>query len=174
MSIDTHDKAEVEQRLWKEIAKGRYGMLGLTNVTPAQHFQPMTAFAEPESGQIWFFTRNDTDLARATLNGAAAMFVVQAKDQELQACIGGALRAVRDADRIDKYWGPMVAAWFPDGKDDPRLVMLRLDVADAQVWLSEQGPLKFAFEIAKANLTGKEPDVGSHASLDLRGGRVTH
>ena len=174
MSTDPQDKAEVQQRLWKEIGKGRYGMLGLTNVTPAQHFQPMTAFAEPETGQIWFFTRTDTDLARASATGAQAMFVVQAKDQELQACISGYLRAVRDPDRIDKYWGPVVAAWYPDGKDDPRLTLLRLDASDAQVWLSEQGPLKFAFEIAKANLAGKEPDVGSRAALDLRGGAATH
>ncbi|MGA0601130.1 pyridoxamine 5'-phosphate oxidase family protein [Caulobacter sp. KR2-114] len=173
MSTDPHDKAEVEQRLWKEIAKGRYGMLGLTNVTPAQHFQPMTAFAEPETGQIWFFTRNDTDLARSAERGGQAMFVIQAKDQELQACIGGYLRTVRDPDRIDRYWGPVVAAWYPEGKDDPRLTLLRFDVADAQVWLSEQGPLKFGFEIAKANLTGQEPDVGSRASLDLRGGTPT-
>lgn len=173
MSTDTHDKAEIEQRLWKEIGKGRFGMLGLVGAAPTQHFQPMTAFAEPENGKIWFFTRTDTDLARTVHEGVHAMFIIQAKDQELQACIGGRLAQVRDRDRIEKYWGPVVAAWYPDGKDDPHLTLLCLDVADAQVWLSETGSLKFAYEIAKANLTKEIPDVGESAALDLRGGVPT-
>lgn len=45
--------------------------------------------------------------------------------------------------------------------------MLCLEVADAQVWISEGGPLKFAFEIAKANATGQTPDVGGSRRIDL-------
>lgn len=155
-----HSEAELQERLWKEVEKARYGMLGLVGRTPAQHFQPMTAFCEPDSGQIWFFSRTDTDLAQAIADGAEAMFVVQAKDQGFQACVRGRLTQQLDRDRMQKYWGPVVAAWYPEGKDDPRLTMLRLDLADAQVWLSETNPLAFGFQIAKANMTGREPDVG--------------
>ena len=45
--------------------------------------------------------------------------------------------------------------------------MLCLDVSDAQVWISEGGPIKFAFEVAKANLTGTTPDVGGSRRLNL-------
>jgi general stress protein 26 len=166
---DVNDNAEMEQRLWKEIDKGRYGMLGVVG-SPTQHFQPMTAFAEPETGEIWFFTRKDTDLARSVTDGADAMFVVQSKDQELQACIGGRLEQRQDRDRIEKYWNAVVAAWYPNGKDDPQLTMLRLDARDAQVWLSEAGPVKFAWEIAKANATHTQPDIGGRANLDLSSG----
>jgi general stress protein 26 len=166
---DVNDNAEMEQRLWKEIDKGRYGMLGVVG-SPTQHFQPMTAFAEPETGEIWFFTRKDTDLARSVMDGADAMFVVQSKDQELQACIGGRLEQRQDRDRIEKYWNAVVAAWYPNGKDDPQLTMLRLDARDAQVWLSEAGPVKFAWEIAKANATHTQPDIGGRANLDLSSG----
>ena len=50
MSTDPNDNAAVEKRLWKELEDARLGMLGVTN--SHQHFQPMTAFAEPEGGQI--------------------------------------------------------------------------------------------------------------------------
>ena len=165
----TPDQAELEQRLWKEIGKVRFGMLGLVGRAPAAHFQPMTAFSEEETGQIWFFTRSDTDLAGQVGQGADAMFVIQAKDQGFQACVGGRLTQTRDAARIDKYWGPVVAAWYPDGKDDPRLTLLRFDLSDAQVWLSETNPVAFGLQIAKANLTHREPDVGISAPVDLSG-----
>src|SRR3954468_17828734 len=97
LPMSDHSQAELEVRLWKEIEKARYGMLGVVGRAPAQHFQPMTAFCERDNGQIWFFTRTDTDLAQAVTSGADAMFVVQAKDQGFQACIGGRL-----AQRLDR------------------------------------------------------------------------
>ena len=165
---------EIEDRLWREIDKGRFGMLGLTGVRHP-HFHPMTAFTEREEGQIWFFTYRDTELARGVAasaqqelgDGGEAMFVIQAKDQELQACIGGRLVEDRDQDRIDKYWGPMVAAWYPDGKEDPRLTLLRFDCREAQVWLTEAGPIKYAWEVARAHMGGGRPDLGQQATLDL-------
>jgi len=45
--------------------------------------------------------------------------------------------------------------------------MLRFDASDAHVWLSETNPLAFGFQIAKANMTGREPDVGESRPLRL-------
>ena len=43
-----------------------------------------------------------------------------------------------DQDRqvIDRLWNPFIAAWY-DGKDDPKLVLLRFDAEHAEVWLNE-------------------------------------
>ena len=60
-----------------------------------------------------------------------------------------------------------MSAWFPKGKNDPDLTLIRFDLDDAAVWLSEAGPIKFAFEIAKANLSGRQPDVGESANIRL-------
>jgi general stress protein 26 len=38
---------------------------------------------------------------------------------------------------IDRLWNPFVAAWYPGGKDDPELRLLRFDPESAQVWLNE-------------------------------------
>ena len=70
--MSTHSPAELEDRLWKEIEKVRFGMLGLVGRTPASHFQPMTAFCEPENGQIWFFSRTDTHMAQQAEHRAEA------------------------------------------------------------------------------------------------------
>lgn len=162
MNIDMSDRGAVERRLWDEIERHQVGMLGMTGAA-AHHLQPMTAFVEPEREQIWFFTRADTDLARQVGDGHAAMFVFQQK--ETQACVFGELTAHHDPARIAKYWNAVVAAWYPQGKDDPRLIMLRLECTDAEVWISQTGPMKFVWEIAKANATKHEPDLGGKANL---------
>jgi general stress protein 26 len=164
MTSDPKDRADAERRLWREIERHQVGMLGLSGCDQA-HFQPMTAFAEPGSDKIWFYTRIDTELARQAGPGHAAMFVFQTKD--LHACIGGELSIDHDDDRIAKYWNAVVAAWHPEGRDDPGLSMLRFECADAQVWLSEAGPIRFAWEIAIANARRHEPHLGRRAELDF-------
>ncbi|HEX2561850.1 pyridoxamine 5'-phosphate oxidase family protein [Phenylobacterium sp.] len=164
MATDPNDREAAEARLWKELADEQIGMLGVVGGEP-HHFQPMTAFPEPETGQIWFFTYKDTELADQVGQGAQAMFVLQTK--KLWACIGGRLTQQHDRERMDRYWNPVVAAWYPQGKDDPRLTLLRLDADDAQVWISDVGPVKFAWEIARANAQHRQPDLGGRADLNL-------
>jgi len=169
--MHAHSQTELEDRLWKEIEKARYGMLGVVGRAPARHFQPMTAFCERDEGQIWFFSRTDTHLAQQVERGGGdAMFVVLAKDQGFQACIGGRLTQRLDPRRMADYWNPVVAAWYPEGQHDPRLTMLCLEATDAQVWLSETNPLAFGFQIVKANMTGHDPNVGESAPVDLTHG----
>jgi len=166
MSTDTTDREAVEKRLWSEIEKQHLGMLAIVDGEP-QHFQPMTAFADKDAGRIWFFTRSDTDLARDAADGHQAMFVIQAKDRELQACISGVLSRQVDREKLEEFWSPHVAAWFPEGKDDPKLAMLCRDCEDARVWVSEAGPIRYAWEVAKANVQHELPDIGGKADVNL-------
>ncbi len=165
MSIDNHNPAEIEKRLWAEIDGARVGMVGIVDGRP-QHFQPMTAFAVPEAREIWFITRAETDLAREASYGARqAMFILQSKDGECQGCVGGELTVEMDRGRIEQWWSPMLAAFQPDGKDDPDLRLLRLECHDAQVWISDAGPVTFRWRAA--NATGREPGPGGRAAVTL-------
>lgn len=166
MSDARLDQTDLEKRLWNEIDKARFGMLDLSG-EGRHHMQPMTAFADKEEGAIWFFTSKATDLVKETAAGHYAMFCVMAKDQEFQACIGGELTPDNDRAKIEAYWSPMVAAWFPEGKDDPNLTLLKLTPDDAQVWVQRGGPLRYIFEVAKANATKTQPDVGEAGRLQL-------
>lgn len=161
--------AEAEKAFWKSLKDSNTGLLGLDQ--PGYHAQPMTAFREAETGAIWFFTRDDTDLARdaGIGGGQAAMFHYGSKDQNVWACIAGDLSVHgHDSEIIDRYWNPVLAAWYPDGKEDPRLTILRFDADDGRVWVNEGGLIKFAFEIAKANLTKTIPDAGGVADVNLQ------
>jgi len=158
--------AEAEKEFWKHLKNSNTGMLGLDQ--PGYHNQPMTGFREEETGTIWFFTRDDTDFARdVAVGGQTGMFTYQSKDQEVYACIHGDLSIDQNRERIDRYWNPVLAAWYPEGKDDPHLTLIRFDGDDGRVWVSKKGPVGFMFEIAKANLTKTLPDAGGVADVNL-------
>lgn len=161
------DPSEIERRLWQTLKDTRAGMLG---AVPPNHLQPMHVFPEQAERRLYFVTAAETDLVREMdESGTPAHYVVIAKDQSLWATVRGRLRATHDQARIDRYWSPFVAAWYP-GKDrtDPSIILLTLDIDEADVWTQEAGPLRFALEIAKANLTDTAPDVGAREKLEMR------
>jgi general stress protein 26 len=166
MAAQTLSPADAEAEFWKHLESSNTGMLGLDR--PGYHSQPMTAFREAETGTIWFFTRDDTDLARDVAGGASAMFTYGSKDQEVWACIHGRLTIDNDRARIDEYWNPVLSAWYPGGKEDPHLTLLRFDAGDGRIWVSQKGPVRFLYEVAKANLTKTPPDAGGVTDVNLQ------
>ena len=129
---------ELETKFWKALRDDMTVMLGLNGVDDG-HTRPMTAQCEGDRGPIWFFTSTDNNLAQALAGSGAnrAILTFAAKDHELFATVHGAL--ARDTDRavIDRLWNPFIAAWYEGGKDDPKLVLLRLDAEKAEIWLNE-------------------------------------
>ncbi len=160
-------EAEAVRAFWDHLKDRSTVMLGV-NATD-QHTQPMTTFSEPSTEEIWFFTRSDTDMVREIANNNELRLVYASKDQDLQADIIGTVEIKRDQGRIDRYWNPMVAAWYPEGKDDPHLTLLCFTPHKGQVWVSKQGLVRLIFQVAKANITKTPPDVGGTAEV-----RFTH
>ena len=160
---------EAEEEFWNHLETSNTGMLGLDQ--PGYHAQPMTAFRDGETSTIWFFTRDDTDLAKdaAVGSGQSAMFHYGSKDQNVWACIQGEL-SVHGPDReiIDRHWNPVLAAWYPGGKDDPNLTILRFEAGDGRVWVNEGGFFKFFYEVARANVTKTLPDAGGVVDVNLQ------
>jgi general stress protein 26 len=160
------DRNEVEGKLFRAIENDKIGMLGLMG-GEAGHFQPMTAFWEEETRTLWFYTYRDTDLYKAASDGRPAMFTFVDKSRKIWACLGGELHQHHDPERITKFWNAVVAAWYPRGKDDPELTLLHLKPDGGEVWINERGPLRFAWQVARANLSHTTPDPGQHHKLHL-------
>ena len=127
---------DLEKKFWKALHSDRTVMLGLDGVEDG-HSRPMTAQAEGDKGPIWFFTSTDNGVAKNLKVGGRAIAAFTSKDHDLFASIRGNI--VRDTDRavIDRLWNPFVAAWYEGGKDDPKLVLLRLDAEQGEIWLNE-------------------------------------
>jgi len=132
------DQKDIEEKFWKALHSDRTVMLGLRGVHDG-HAQPMTLiFNDDESkGPFYIFTANDTDLARTLGDGAGATIHFVSKGHDVFAAIDGQLDAFNDRATIDRLWNPYVAAWFEGGKSDPKLLLLRFDPVDAQIWLND-------------------------------------
>jgi general stress protein 26 len=163
---NTMSQEALEQALWKGLESDRTVMLGIADAEDA-HMRPMTAQFETPGSDIWFFTSVDNHMI-ARLGGTSARGVLTytAKDHDLFACIHGQLRIDTDRAVIDRLWNPFVAAWYEDGKDDPKLRLLRFEPEHAQVWENDS-----SFLAGIKLLLGVDPKRSYEdkvAHLDLR------
>ena len=125
---------ELKAKFWKALKSDMTMMLGLDGVEDG-HARPMTAQIENNSGPIWFFTSRENGIVRRIGQGDRAIATFTSKGHDLFATIHGSLHLDRDRATIDRLWNPYVAAWFEEGKDDPKLALLRLDPEQAEIWL---------------------------------------
>ena len=127
---------DLQAKFWKALHADRTMMLGLDGVEDG-HARPMTAQAEGDEGPIWFFASTDNDLVINLAKGHRAIATFVDKGHDLFATVHGDLSIDHDQPTIDRLWNPFVAAWYPGGKDDPKLALLRLDADKAEIWLNE-------------------------------------
>lgn len=124
---------ELEAKFWKAIQSDMTMMLGLDGVEDG-HARPMTAQVEGERGPIWFFTAKENSIVEALGRGDRAIATFASKGHDLFATVHGRVSVDNDRTTIDRLWNPFVAAWYEEGKDDPKLVLLRLDAERAEIW----------------------------------------
>lgn len=151
---------DIKTQFWHALADSPNLMVGA--VGERAHHIPMRAQLDKNADSaIWFFTATDNRLA----GGGPAMAQFASKDHNLFACISGTLRPETDRAVLDRLWSNGVAAWYPGGKDDPKLLLLRFDLDDAEIWTADPG-IKGLFKLA-TGMTMKEGDLGKHAEVAL-------
>ncbi len=148
-------------KFWSEIADVHAAMLSIGD---ARHV-PMAPQPRRHENAIWFVTADGTDLASAAAHGPAEASMIVTGGGDMHARIEGLAEVVQDRAKLDDLWNPVVSAWF-DGKDDPDIRLLRLEPKTAEVWATK-GSIGFMVQIAKANLTGNEPDAGDHFTVQF-------
>ncbi len=124
---------EIEAKLWKALKSDRTVMLGLVGREDG-HTRPMTAQLDGDEGPIWFFTAKDNALAQMLGASSRAICSFASKGHDVFATLHGTLQVESDRSMIERLWNPFVAAWY-EGRDDPKLELLRMDPDEGQVWI---------------------------------------
>jgi len=158
------DDREIEAQFWSALEKSPFVMLGLERARESA-MQPMTARFEDEDcerGCVWFFTAKDHDLTRALGQDNHAVASYASKGHDVFASLRGKLFVDNDRPTIDRLWNAIVAEWY-EGKADPKMALLRFEIEDAKIWLSDIGGfLKPAFN----KLFGRKPEEGMEEKVE--------
>ena len=123
----------------------------------------MTAHFDGKSGPLWFYTLSDSELLTATADSPRAVFHYAGPGHKLYACVHGEMTSSREQTVIDHFWSEDVARWFPDGRSDGSVALLRFEPEKAQIWLPAEYSKESFFKFG----TSREQPTDPHAKVSL-------
>ena len=88
-------------------------------------------------------------------------------DTNTYVSVSGTAAIVKDKAKIDEYWNDILKAWFPEGKDSPDLVLLKVAVEQAEYWDAPSSTIVQLAGFVKAMVTGESADGGENRKIDL-------
>jgi len=163
----THQLATDEElKTIAELVKAsKIALLTTTSHHGDLHSRPLATQEVEFTGELWFFTQDPSEKVSDILVNPQVNAAFESSKGYLS--IAGNAEIVHDRTRIDEYWSPAVEAWFPDGKDDPTVALIKVRPVSAEFWARDTPGVVAAFRMAKAALTGGQPDVGDNRTVDL-------
>ena len=152
---------EVAAKFHAKLEESPFIMIGLND---GGHSEPMNVKTdEAQPNTLFVFSSPSNRIAQ----GGQAMAQFVGKGHDFFACMAGTVSQMNDRTQIDKLWNNQVEAWFPGGKEDPNLTLLRFDINSAELWetdISLTGRVKMLFG---GTITSSESS--SHAVVDSVG-----
>lgn len=130
---------ELKTKFWKALADSPFLFLQLDG--QPETAVPMSPQLDKDANSaIWFFT--STKSSFHALGPVTATF--KGKDHGMYARFNGTLVKETSRERFDQFWNNFVAAWYDEGKNDPDILFLRMDLGDAEIWNGDMGLLDTA------------------------------
>ena len=157
-------KDEIEQ-LGSLIAKARIGIITTVNGDGHLVSRPMAVKEREFDGDLWFFTEDPshkTEEVRANPQVNVAL-----ESGRGWVSLAGEASVVKDAAKIDELWDTGAEAWFTEGRDDPKVALLKVTAHSAEYWATDDPKPLVLLKYAKAAVTGGRPDVGEARTVDL-------
>lgn len=140
----------------------------VTHSEGRMHARPMAVADLRRDADAYFFTHRGSPKVGEIADDSNVTLTFQAGRQF--ASVYGRISAVSDRALVEKLWKEPFKIWFPGGKNDPDLVVLRFEAESGEYWDNAgMGGLKYAFEAAKAYVSGEKPAVDDkvHGKVSL-------
>lgn len=129
--------------------------------------RPMVAAQKDFSGELFFFTR--ASVAKVDEVAQHSQVNVSYADSAKQDYISlsGIGEILRDPAVVRSHWSEAMRTWFPKGKDDPEIAILKVSVTQAEYWDAPSSTMVNLYGYARAITTGRSPHPGENARIKL-------
>lgn len=160
-------KEEHVHFLKQKVGNIRTAMLTTFNTSKGFHCRPMGTAEIDANGDIWFFTNEYSAKAKeiSTDNKVHVSYADSGTNTYLS--IKGHAHLVDDKEKMKALWSSYIQPFFPEGLDDPKLILLKVVTSDLEYWDNSTSKIVVLFNMLKNNLLGKQYDEAEHGKIKL-------
>ncbi|HET9087471.1 MAG TPA: pyridoxamine 5'-phosphate oxidase family protein, partial [Acidobacteriaceae bacterium] len=114
------------------------------------HSRPMATQQADFKGDLWFLSRAESGEVDEIEHGAMVNLTYVNSDSHAYVSLSGRAELTRDRAKIEELWKPTHYAWFPLGKDDPEIMVIKVIVEEAEYWEAPGNVLVRSYQLLKA------------------------
>jgi general stress protein 26 len=138
------------------VADAKIAML-TTMTQDGRHLSRPMGLQEVEfDGDLWFFAYDDSNKALEIAAHPQVNVSFANPKGTSWTSIAGAAEIVHDRARAEKYWSPLLRAWFPDELDTPGLALIKVHAQSAEYWDGPSSKVVQLLGIVRAAVTRDE------------------
>lgn len=158
------NQTEATQKMWAMMKAINFAML-TTEDGDNLRARPMVAAQSEFDGTLWFFTRAGSHKVDEVQQDQRVGVTYADPSKQDYVSLSGKARLVRDRASIDNHWSEAMRTWFPKGKDDPEIGLLKVDIDMAEYWDAPNSTMVHAYGYLKAVVTGQSPHPGENEKV---------
>ena len=164
-TTDTHGHDEGAHKVAELIKGNRTGMMSTTAEDGTLMSRPMALQEVEFDGDLWFFAERDSRKVAQIATDPQVNVTISSSSTWVS--LTGTAAVVTDDAKKRDLWNGAVEAWFPDGKQDDNVILLRVEGESAEYWDTPGGRVASLISFAKAKVTGERYEGGENERVEL-------
>jgi general stress protein 26 len=134
----------------KHIAKSAENCFFCTNIKTGLPLsvRPMSVLDVDDDGNLWFMSQSDSNKNDEVNHDPFTHLFFQENKNSGFLNIYGITEIVTDREKIEEVWNPLLKVWFQEGKDDPKITLLKVVPTQVYYWDTKHGEMVAFIKIA--------------------------
>ncbi len=151
----------------KELAKKAGSCFFCTSINNGSfQTRPMSIEKVDDEGNFWFLSADDSNKNSEINRGASVQLLLQGSAHADFLSINGRAEISKDKNKIDELWDGIMKAWFTEGKDDPRITVIKVTPDGGYYWDTKHGQAVALIKTIIGAATGKTFDDSIEGSIN--------
>lgn len=129
--------------------------------------RPMGAQNVCDQGNIWFFSEVKSDKNEEIKKNKHVQLFFSHPGKSSYLVVNGEAEIIVDRQKTEELWTPIVKIWFPEGKDDPNISIIKVTPTTAYYWDTDGNRMINFLKMAASVATGTNLVSGMQGELKV-------
>jgi general stress protein 26 len=164
---DLHGAAAIEKI--KELIKKSETCFFTTAVPTAGYFgtRPMGVQQVDDAGNLWFLSASDSHKNQEINADPKVTLYFRGSAHSDFLVLKGIASASHDQQKIEELWEPLFKTWFTEGKEDPRISVVKVTPTEGYYWDTKHGFAVAGAKLVIGAITGTTLDDSIEGNLHI-------
>lgn len=127
----------------------------------------MTTMQVDGDGSLWFLSDKNSDKNSDIQSDDRVQLLYAHKNASEYVSVAGKAEIVNDKEKLEELWTSFAKAYFPGGKDDPAISMIKVLPDGGYYWDTQQNKTIALIKMTASALTGKPTEPGVKGELKI-------